>query len=233
MKNLYLYLNIGSLLIPFLFSFYPKFQFYKKWKSLFPAIFIMMAFFISWDILFTNQGIWGFNDDYINGLKFLNLPIEEWIFFICIPYACLFTHYSLNHFFPKLAFSKKVTDIIYITLLCLLIITLWYFYDRWYTLINFGYAILLLGLVYNYKPELLAKFLPTFLIVLIPFFIVNGILTGSFIDNEVVWYNNAENLNIRIFTIPIEDTIYALGMLLTVFVLMEYFETKKEIKYLS
>jgi len=42
-----------------------------------------------------------------------------------------------------------------------------------------------------------------------------------------VWYNNTENLNIRMFTIPIEDTIYALGMLLTVFVLLEHFEAKK------
>ncbi|MFT7666352.1 MAG: lycopene cyclase domain-containing protein [Patiriisocius sp.] len=65
---------------------------------------------------------------------------------------------------------------------------------------------------------------------LIPFLIVNGVLTGSFIENEVVWYNNAENLNFRITTIPIEDTIYALGMLLTVFVLLEYFESKKQKK---
>ena len=233
MKNLYLYLNIGSILIPLICSFYPKFKFYKKWPSLFTAIFIMMAFFISWDVLFTNVGIWGFNDTYITGYKILNLPIEEWLFFICIPYACIFTHYSLNYFFPNFAFSRMVTEVIYVTLLCLLIICLWYFYDKWYTLINFSYAILLLGLVYNYKRKLLAKFLPSFLLILIPFFIINGVLTGSFIENQVVWYNNAENLNVRMFTIPIEDTIYALGMLLTVFVLVEHFESKKEAKHIS
>jgi len=61
---------------------------------------------------------------------------------------------------------------------------------------------------------------------LIPFFIVNGILTGSFIENEVVWYNNDENLGIRLFTIPIEDTIYAFTLILTTLALTEYFQKK-------
>lgn len=106
-----------------------------------------------------------------------------------------------------------------------MVIALWYFYDRWYTMINFGYTIILLGLVYNKMPKKLAQFLPTFLIILLPFLLVNGILTGSFIENQVVWYDNTENIGVRIFTIPIEDTMYALGMLLTVYVLMEWFET--------
>jgi lycopene cyclase domain-containing protein len=108
-----------------------------------------------------------------------------------------------------------------------LIITLWYNYHRWYTLVCFVYGIILLGIVYNKNPKIIGRFLPSFCIILIPFFIVNGVLTGSFIENEVVWYNNAENLNIRMFTIPVEDTIYALSMLLTVFVLLEHFEAKK------
>jgi len=226
MKYLYLWLNICSFLVPFLFSFHPKLQFYKKWRSLFPAIFIMMAFFIPWDVVFTNNGIWGFNDAYISGVKILNLPIEEWLFFICIPYACIFTHYSLHHFFSKFSFSKKITSISYFILILVLIVSLWYFYDRWYTLINFVYALILLGLVYNYQRESLQKFFPTFLIILLPFFLVNGILTGSGIEAPVVWYNNVETIGLRIGTVPIEDTIYALGMLLIVLVLTEYFEKK-------
>ena len=133
----------------------------------------------------------------------------------------MFTHYSLRFFYPKLSFGKRTTEIIYIILQTLLIITLWYNYNKWYTLVNFSYAIILLGLVYNLKRELLESFLPTFTVILIPFLIVNGVLTGSFIEDQVVWYDNTENLGIRIFTIPIEDSIYALTMLLTVFVVME------------
>ena len=228
MKYLYLYINIGSIIIPFLFSFHPKLRFYKKWRSLFPAIAIMMVIFIAWDVIFTQQGIWGFNEDYISGIYVFNLPLEEWLFFICIPYACIFTHESLQQIFPNFLFSEKSTNIIYITLLTTLILVLWYVYDRWYTLVNFAYAIILLGIVYNINRKLLQVFIPTFLIILLPFFIVNGILTGSGLEAPVVWYNNAENLGIRLGTIPIEDAIYAFSMLLTVLVLTEYFEKKKQ-----
>lgn len=226
MEHLYLWLNIASFSVPFIFSFHPKLQFYKKWRSLFPAIAIMMAFFIPWDVAFTNNGFWGFNEVYITGYKILNLPIEEWLFFICIPYACIFTHYSLQHFFPKLPLEIRTTEIIYVALLSVLIVSLWYLYDRWYPLVNFLYAIFLLGVVYNFKRHQLAAFLPTFLIILIPFFIVNGILTGTGIEDQVVWYNDAETMNIRLLTIPVEDSIYALTMLLTVFVLTEWFESR-------
>ncbi len=60
---------------------------------------------------------------------------------------------------------------------------------------------------------------------LIPFFIVNGVLTGSGIENEVVWYNDAENIGIRLFTIPLEDSAYAFSMLLFNLVLFKFFSS--------
>ncbi len=226
MKNLYLWLNLGSFIVPFLFSFHPRLQFYKKWKSFFLGVLMMMAVFIPWDIVFTANGFWGFNDAYITGIKLFHLPLEEWLFFICIPYACLFTHYALQELFPKMRFGDHTVDIIYVSLASLLIITLWYHYDRWYTFLNFSYALIVLGLVYNYRRHLLPSFLATYLVILIPFFIVNGILTGTGIDDQVVWYNNTQNLGIRMLTIPVEDTIYNLGMLLTVFAVMEFRTSK-------
>ncbi len=227
MKYLYLWLNIGSLLIPFLVSFHPRLKFYKKWRSLFISFFIMMAVFIPWDIVFTAQGFWGFNEAYISGIHLLGLPLEEWLFFICIPYACLFTHYALLELFPNFSFSERTVQVIFILLISTLVVSLWYYYDRWYTLVNFCYAIILLGLVFNYRKHLLKTFFATYLVILIPFFFINGVLTGTGIEDQVVWYNNLENIGIRIITIPIEDTIYNLGMLLTVFVFTEELEARK------
>jgi lycopene cyclase domain-containing protein len=185
-----------------------------------------MAFFIPWDIIFTQNGFWGFNEKYLSGIHLANLPLEEWLFFICIPYACLFTIYAFKDLLPKFRFSNKTTSIVYFSLQTISIVVLLYFYDRCYTAINFGYSIVLLALVYNYKRKILNVFFPVFLILLIPFFIVNGFLTGSWINEQVVWYNDAENLGIRIGTVPIEDNIYALSMLLTIFVLMEKLKEK-------
>jgi lycopene cyclase domain-containing protein len=65
-------------------------------------------------------------------------------------------------------------------------------------------------------------FLLAYLIQIIPFLIVNGILTAL----PVVIYNNAENLGLRIYTIPAEDTIYSLLLLLMNVAFFEYMRRK-------
>lgn len=228
MKFLYLWLNLGSFIIPFIFSFHPRLNFYKKWKSLILGIIVMMAIFIPWDIIFTDNGFWGFNPAYLTGYYLLGLPVEEWLFFICIPYACIFTHYALLEISPKFRFGQRTTHVIYISLITVLIIVLWYFYDRWYTLLSFVFCLLILAIVYSTRKQLLRSFFATYLVILIPFLIVNGVLTGTGIEDQVVWYNDNENLGKRILTIPVEDSIYNLGMLLTVLFVTELSMKVKE-----
>ncbi|CAI8158960.1 MAG: Uncharacterised protein [Formosa sp. Hel3_A1_48] len=173
-----------------------------------------MAVFIPWDVIFTINGIWGFNPDYFLNTKILSLPLEEWLFFICIPFACVFTHYALLLYFPKMKLGENSSKSIAVGLMLTLVFVLIFNYDKWYTLVNFSLAIPLTLIVLKYNPKLLQHFFLTFLVMLIPFFIVNGVLTGSWIENQVVWYNNAENLGIRMGTIPVEDSIYAYSMIL-------------------
>lgn len=226
MNYLYLFLDLGSISVPFLFSFHPKLKFYKLWKSLALAIVLTMFIFIPWDVIFTQNGIWGFNESYFLEHRLFSLPIEEWLFFICIPYACVFTHHSLIFYFPNIKVSLKSTRFISYALIGILLIVGLLKYDKWYTFINFLYAIILIPLVLKFNIELLQKYFLTFLVMLIPFCIVNGILTGRFIENEVVWYNNNENLGIRIFTIPVEDFVYAFTLILTNLALTKFFQAK-------
>jgi len=56
---LYLIINGLSVLFPFLLSFDRRVHFYKKWKYLFPAIFLTALVFIPWDVYFTILDVWG------------------------------------------------------------------------------------------------------------------------------------------------------------------------------
>ena len=212
--SLYLWLDLLSLSVPFLVSFHLIRALYKHWKALFLALFITLIPFILWDVYFTLNGYWGFNEIYLSGMYLLHLPIEEWLFFICIPYACIFTHISILEINPKLSLSKKLTKRISILLFGLFALVLLVNYDKAYTAIDMIFAIVVLALVVKFKPSLLYSFYITFLFMLIPFFIVNGILTGTGIEGNVVWYNNEQNLGIRLGTIPVEDTAYAFSLIL-------------------
>jgi hypothetical protein len=62
---------------------------------------------------------------------------------------------------------------------------------------------------------------------LIPFFIINGVLTGAITPEPVVFYNASEIIGLRLVTIPIEDSIYALSCLLIPISIMEWWNEKK------
>lgn len=213
-KYYYLLINFFSVLFPFIFSFESRVTFISRWKGLMAGIGITAIVFIIWDAIFTEMGIWGFNPRYITGAEILFLPLEEILFFFSIPYACLFTYEAMNYYIKKDILTRVAYPISYtlsITLIFLGVI----FMNKWYTSVTFMSAgIFLLLLAYFKKPKYLGRFYIGYIVCLIPFLIVNGILTGSFIPEEIVWYNNEENLSIRIFTIPIEDTVYMLLMLL-------------------
>lgn len=220
-KYFYLLVDLGSLSLPLAFSFYPKANFSKKWKFLWPALLVPAVFFLIWDEWFTTMGIWGFNPEYLTGIYLFSLPIEEVLFFICIPYACVFTYEAVGYFLNN-DYVKPYAGKITVGLTALLLLVGFINIYKWYTSLTFLLlSIFLLYLHLKLKPEYLGKFYLSFLFILIPFFIVNGILTGTGIENEVVWYNNAENLGIRMGTIPIEDTFYGMLLILMNVVIFE------------
>lgn len=213
-QYLYLLLDILTILFPLIFSFYSKANFSRKWRYLWIAIALPGMIFLIWDEYFTRLNIWGFNPEYLTGIYLGELPLEEALFFICIPYACVFTYEALNYLIRKDHFRKYQRSIS-IVLIGISLITAILNTDRAYTATTFfalaGYLAIL---EFALRSTFLSRFYFSYMFVLIPFFIVNGILTGSFIDGEIVWYNDAENLGIRIGTIPVEDIFY--GMLLLV-----------------
>ena len=161
----------------------------------------------------------GFNDLHLVGLRFFGLPIEEYLFFFCIPYACTFTYFVLRNYVPKLHLAAR--QVLFV-LAALLLLALLFVHDLWYPKVTFVLLAAFILVVVRRKEPFLQHFLAMYLIILLPFSVVNGILTGSWIKEEVVWYNDAENLGIRLGTIPVEDTMYGMLMLLMTITFMEW-----------
>ncbi len=228
-KYTYLLLDLGTLIFPLLLSFDRKVAFYTHWWRLFPAIGVAGAVFIIWDHFFTVAnytfeaagqqwtGIWNFNPEYLTGIYIASLPIEEWLFFLVVPYACVFIYEVLKAYFPndRLApYGNNITLFFGGFSMVLAIMN----YEQWYTVTTFGGLAILLYGSYMRKVPYMSRFFGMYIVQLIPFFLVNGVLTGL----PVVVYNNAENLGIRIGTVPAEDSFYSMFLLLLTITVYEY-----------
>jgi len=218
----YLLINLGCFLVPFVASFYPKRAFYKEWRRFFAANFLVAVLFISWDCVFTKWEVWGFNPDYLTGIYILNLPLEEVLFFICIPYACVFTYFALKFLLVNNPISKyqKYMSIVFLIFLTILMIA---GFGNLYTTMTTILTILFLLFCLIKEVDMSYYYLSYLLI--LPFFLLsNGILTGSFLDSPIVWYDDTENIGIRLYTIPIEDSVYGFLLVASNISLFEYFK---------
>ena len=228
MPNQFTYFIIlaASLAGPLALSFDKKVAFYKKWKFLFPSIAVPALLYIVWDICFTAKGVWSFNDSFITGIKFNGLPLEEILFFFVVPYCCVFIYECIRSYFPQLK-NKTGADTVCKATAIILLVTGILFYDRAYSSWTFIFNALFIGIIYFFKNYFKTfdalSFLVSYLVILIPFLIVNGFLTAI----PVVIYNNAENLGLRIYTIPIEDIFYGMLLVLMNIVLYEKLKSRK------
>ena len=218
-----------AIVFPVLLSFDRKVAFYRLWKYIFPAILITAFLFILWDILFTHLGVWSFNRQYLSGIYVFNLPVEEILFFMVVPYAALFTYEVLRVYVQK-DYLGQYARFISLFLAVVLIPSGLIFYDRLYTSSNLIFCgLLVLFFQFLLRVSWMGRFYLAFGVILVPFVLVNGVLTGSWIDGEIVSYNNAENLGLRIMTIPVEDIFYGISLILLNTGFFEYFRKKNQL----
>lgn len=209
--NLYLLLNLGALLFPFLLSFDRKVHYVGKWKAVFAGIVAVGIPFVIWDYFFTANGIWGFNEDYITGIHLANLPLEEVLFFVVVPYCCTFVYACCQAYFPKKNFSD-FNFFIYAVLAIYSVVVLYLGWGNWYSTLVAILSLLTLAILYRMKWTF--NFFPlAFAIAMLPFLGMNGVLTGMLTPEPVVWYSPEHIIGWRYITIPVEDVLYAFVLL--------------------
>ncbi len=236
----YLLVDLFCLAGPFFLSFHKSVAFYKNFKALSIGILAMFAIYLPWDILFTHWGIWNFNSTYTLAPRWFLLPIEEWLFFIAVPFACVFTFECVRYFKktePSIYFVKIAAPAL--TLVAAFLCAYAGIKGLWYTFSATLLCSLLLLFHLRRKTNYIGYFLLAWFILLIPFFISNGILTGLHfykydlintsevtISEAIVRYNNNFNLGIRIWSVPVEDFFYGLSMVLLTLTPYEFFRLK-------
>jgi len=214
MQFTYLLIDFFTVIICFLFSFHPKINFHRYFNAFFRSSVIVGTVFVIWDILFTKSGVWWFNYDYLLGIRISELPIEEILFFICIPFSCVFTYFCLNKFLP-MDWEVHRDKIFVIASIIVYGIVAIYFYDKIYTFVTFlTLTISLVILYFVLNIRWIGKAFIVYLILLPGFLIVNGILTGSGLENPIVNYNPKDLIGFRIITIPVEDFFYGFELIL-------------------
>jgi lycopene cyclase domain-containing protein len=219
--SFYFYLNLAIIAFPLAFSFEKRIKFYTRIKPIVVALVLVGILFVGWDAFATYRGHWSFNPAYVNETKLLGLPLEEILFFVTVPYSCLFVFHSIIHFLgdEKLFYPRRW---LFTVIGAIMALSAFSFYSKQYTFLAFfsvGLTVLFVSLV-NVQLFSSRAFWIYILLTLLLFFVFNYVLTSF----PVVQYSSSAITGFRITTIPIEDFLFNFSMLtnyLTVYIWAE------------
>lgn len=212
MKAAYLLIDAASLAFPLAFSRSVRFGFGRAWPWAWAAVAIAAVPFGLWDVAFARAGVWNFNPLYVLGPAAAGLPLEEWLFFMAIPFACLFIYRQFagapgaagsvrarpgllfSAFFACVAAGGAAFALLHSA--------------RLYTAsVGWAAALTAAALAWG-RPRYARPFLWALGVQYLPFLLVNGLLTAL----PVVRYRADAILGPRIGSIPVEDAAYAFVM---------------------
>ena len=215
---------LAAFAVPFAASFHPKTPLYKQWKNVGVAMLITAIFFIAWRGVMAEMGVWNFNTRYLVGSFIGTLPVEELLYFIAIPYACIFTYFALNQFIEKDPLFPHQEVISSVMIVVLLIAGL-YHKHRLYA----GPLFLLLGgflafQMLKLRPRYMGKFYLAFLVLLIPLTILHGAFSGWFTDEPIVRFGEVHTIGAKLGSIPLEDILLSMFLMLMPIAIWEWLE---------
>ncbi len=205
--------------------FYPKPQLPKKIPSLI-SIGLSAIIFIIWDQLVTDL-FWSFNKKYILGLFIGKLPVEEMLFFLTVPYACLLLWVNIKSIWKH---EEKVKHNLYLSflILCSTAGTVYFgLLGRWYTGIIFALVcpLILLDIILHTSLFHSVAYRKFVLVVII----LTGIWNGYLTFRPIVIYYSTYKSGLQIGTIPAEDFLYGVLLISLVVIIYEFISNKTHI----
>jgi lycopene cyclase domain-containing protein len=208
--SFYLYLNLAIIAFPLALSFERRLRFYSKLKPLLAALLLVGCIFVGWDVFATYRWHWSFNPSYVSETRLLGLPLEEVLFFITVPYSCLFVFESIRHFFGDAKLLSPNRRLLAGAGVLVAVLS-FAFLPREYTFL----AVLSVGLTLLLAPIVNADIFCsraywTYITATLALFLLFNLILTSL---PVVEYSSSAISNVRLATIPIEDFLFNFSML--------------------
>ena len=193
--------------------------YFTELKYMLPAIVFSGAIFVILNIRFREFEIIYYNPDYLTGKNIFNLPIEEWLFLLVVSLFSFAIYLQVKIKFEN--FEKpKLFLTISLVLLVVFGLTAWFsrsklvpFFVFFLLTIYFGYTIFR-----NRFAKYFSKFYVAYVIAVIPFFLMKGILYSL----PVILYSNEHTLGIRLLSVPVEDFGFFFLLMLINISIFEY-----------
>jgi len=205
----YLWVNLLILGGPLALSFDSRVSYFRRWPAVFATLLVVGFFYVAWDSRAARRGDWSFNPRYLTGAGIWGLPLEEVLFFVTVPFSCIFILECVRAYLPE----SPVFFFLPLYLLPALAFALlaWLFRERPYTRTVSLVMSLFLLLAATLGREMVSSshFWLALLATYVPFLLFNGVLTGL----PIVIYKPRAILGVRVFSIPLEDFFYSFSML--------------------
>ncbi|MBC8233388.1 lycopene cyclase domain-containing protein [bacterium] len=217
MKYEYLLFNIIVIAGPVVFSFDRRVYYVSRWSMALLASVIVMIPYIIWDTMVTDSH-WWFNEKYTLDFRLAGLPIGEWLFFITIPFACLFI-WEIIVSYLKYRVIAKFKFFRILLLFDFPIGILIYITGKEYTALVLIFLGLSAFVDLFLKTDMLLQPRTYLYLAIITFLmmIFNGYLTFR----PVILYGSSYQLGFRLGTIPLEDFGYGYTLILLCTMLFE------------
>jgi len=207
----YTYLIIDGLivLVPLLYSFDARIRYYRCWPALGLSMIVVGLPYLVWDMLVTYWAEWSFNPHYVTGVDVFNLPLEEVLFFVTVPYSCMFIYESVAYYTDNRSLRIPWASVLAVVLVLLAIASV--FSHQGYTMKALLACAAFFACALVIRPEFImsTRYWIWLGICYIPFLMVNTLLTVL----PVVEYSPRAILGPRVGSIPLEDFFYNFSML--------------------
>lgn len=205
----YLLINILIIFFPLILSFDKNLKFYKKVPYVLQSIAFISSAYIVWDVIATKRGDWAFNPEHLLDFYILGLPLEEILFFITVPYSCIFIYETVLFYLKENKFDFNYKVFLIPATLMIILGIIFYNQNYTFTVSIFTGAFFIGAIIFNESLLGSRNFWITMLISFLPFLIINYFLTSI----PVVTYNETAFSGKRLITIPYEDFLYSFSMI--------------------